>query len=78
MNLIKKSCIFGIEINKFDKIKEKDNIKKDLCEKHNIKLLYFTNNWIVKKYHCDECIIDLEILKLKIYGKEKRESANLY
>ena len=64
--------------NNLDKIKEKDNIKKDLCKQYDIKLLYFTNNWIVKKYHCDECIVDLETLKLKIYGKEKCESANLY
>lgn len=37
-----------------------DILKKDLCEKNNIKLLYYTNN-------NDELITDLTTLKIKIY-----------
>lgn len=45
-----------------------DAQKKCLCEENGITVLYFTNEWIKKKYHCNDCITSLEILKDKIYG----------
>ena len=47
-------------VSKFNEQVRNDILKKDLCEKNNIKLLYYTNN-------NDELITDLTTLKIKIY-----------
>lgn len=58
----------------FDECIKRDNLKKDLCAKHNIKLLYYANYEYNFPY---EVITDKNILS-KIISNEKENKRRVY
>ena len=54
---------------KYKYIVENDKIKKDLCDKNGIRILYFTDKCIYNKFENSELFYSLDELKKEIYGK---------
>lgn len=57
--------VFGGSDDKYYLFKEqirRDKLKKELCNKNNIKIMYFTTNYLLKKYvkECDDYIINIK------------------
>ena len=53
---------------KFKYIIKNDKIKKELCDLHNIKILYFTDKCIYEKFNNDFLICEINKLKKEING----------